>query len=81
MLKGRLDALDEGLRALSLKYDQIIAERKSYHGMVDRLCGYCEGLEHRIKLQDDYIQKLEDRIVELEAFMDNVKNKEEIDES
>lgn len=81
MFKGRLDALDEGLRALSLKYDQITAERKSYHGMVDKLCGYCEELEHRITAQDEYIQKLEDRIVELEAFMDNIKNKEEIDES
>ena len=71
------DADSEGLLALKLRYDQIVAERQSLYNLVDSLTGYCEGLESRIETQRVGIEALENRVTDLEVFMDS--KKEEIE--
>lgn len=61
----------EGLRA---RYDQIVAERQSLYSLVDKLTGYCEGLEKRIETQRVGIEALEDRVTNLEVALDQISD-------
>lgn len=79
----------EALRGLEARYDQIVAERQSLYGIVDKLTGYCEGLEKRIETQRVAIEALEDRMTNMEVAYDRldevvadmIKIEEEIDET
>lgn len=83
--RRRTDADSEGLLALKLRYDQIVAERQSLYNLVDSLTGYCEGLESRIETQRVGIEALENRVTDLEVMVDKLNNykekEEDIDET
>lgn len=90
MFGRRTNADSEALRGLQVRYDQIVAERQSLYSLVDKLTGYCEGLEKRIETQRVGIEALEDRVTNLEVALDQIsdltdilseKKKEEIDET
>lgn len=73
MIGRRTDATEEGLLALQARYDQIVAERQSLYNLVDKLTGYCEGLERRIDSLVTGLEAAEDRITTLEVGFDGLQ--------
>lgn len=73
MFGRRTNATDEGLLALQARYDQIVAERQSLYNLVDKLTGYCEGLEKRIDTLTVGLEEVENRVTTLEVISDGLR--------
>lgn len=65
--------LQEGLRALSEKYDQVIAERKSLYSIIDKLTGCLEETNRRFDGLIKQVEAFENRMTDLELRVDRIK--------